>query len=377
MLRACFLSMLLPVLAQSASAQVNNQPIETVPRSTETAIDPYLPARDVMSDLQEIVTPNGIQETLEIEIGGIRQVLNIRGTDRDNPILLFLHGGPGATEMPVAWTFQRPWEDYFTVVHWDQRGAGKTYRINEADAVEPTLTPDQITSDAINVIQFLEGHLDQRKVFLLGHSWGSVIGLRVAMERPDLLHAYIGMGQIIDFLENEEVGTERVIAAAETSDKADAVGGLLDILPYPDEGQLSLEKTGLQRSWSVYLGGLAAYRKDADFYFHAPRLAPTHNADDREAMNDGSLYSISNLWPQVADVSFKDVETLEVPVIQFLGRHDMTTPPELTETWMADLQAPFKKQVWLEHSAHLGMIEQPGVVFMTLVNDVLPLAEAD
>jgi pimeloyl-ACP methyl ester carboxylesterase len=89
--------------------------------------DVYAPGRAVVAEIDKIVTPRGIDETFMATLGGARQVVNVRGADRNNPILIFVHGGPGAVEMPVAWAFQRPWEDYFTVVEWDQRGAGSSY----------------------------------------------------------------------------------------------------------------------------------------------------------------------------------------------------------------------------------------------------------
>ena len=103
-----------------------------------------------------------------------------------------------AVEMPVAWTFQRPWEDYFTVVQWDQRGAGRSYPLNDPKTLGPTLRPERYRDDAIELIEQLCKRYGKRKVFVVGHSWGSAIGLMVAQKRPDLLYAYIGMGQLID-----------------------------------------------------------------------------------------------------------------------------------------------------------------------------------
>ena len=105
--------------------------------------------------------------------------------------------------MPFAWSFQRPWEDFFTVVQWDQRGAGKSYALNDPRMIAPTMTLDRYRDDAIELIDYLKARYGKRKVFLLGHSWGSAVGLSVAIKRPDLLHAYIGMGQAIDFRAGE------------------------------------------------------------------------------------------------------------------------------------------------------------------------------
>jgi hypothetical protein len=97
--------------------------------------------------MRKIVTPEGIERLEKVRVGGIDQWISIRGLDRRNPILLMLHGGPGYTTMPLSWYFQRGWEEYFTVVQWDQRGSGKTYTSNDPAAVEPTLTLDQVNAD--------------------------------------------------------------------------------------------------------------------------------------------------------------------------------------------------------------------------------------
>lgn len=196
------------------------------------ATDGFAQARAIIADIQKIVTPNGIDETGIVTLGKARQVINIRGNDRANPVLLYIHGGPGSVEMPMAWSFQRPWEDYFTVVQWDQRGAGRSYALNDPATLAPTLTLERYRDDAIELIQYLQGHLGKDKVFVLGHSFGSAVGLAVAQRRPDLLHAYIGMGQLIDFRENERRGIADTLAKARARENADAVGALLAVSPY-------------------------------------------------------------------------------------------------------------------------------------------------
>ena len=114
----------------------------TSPVSAQQPPDPYAPAKAIVADINRIVTPNGVQENLVVTLGGAQQAINVRGADRANPILLYVHGGPGAVEMPFAWSFQRPWEDFFTVVQWDQRGAGKSYALNDPKALAPTMTLD-------------------------------------------------------------------------------------------------------------------------------------------------------------------------------------------------------------------------------------------
>lgn len=337
--------------------------------------DRYAPAREVLADIGRVVTPRGVQETFEVTLGGARQVVNVRGADRENPLLVFVHGGPGAVEMPIAWAFQRPWEDFFTVVQWDQRGAGRSYPLNDTKALAPTLTADRYRDDAIELIEQLRARYGKRKVFLLGHSWGSVVGLSVAAKRPDLLHAYIGMGQVIDFRENERQGYAWVLQRARADGNAEAVRELEALRPYPGDGAFDTAKMTTQRKWSVHYGALAAGRSNADFYFHSIRLSPEYQPADIQAWRDGSRFTIEAMFPQLSSLAFTDLARLEVPVVLLLGRHDYTTPSGIADAWLARLQAPAKRAIWLEHSAHLPMMEEPGRVLHALVEHVRPLAD--
>lgn len=332
-----------------------------------TAEDPYQPGRAIVADIGRIVTPKGVQEIFDVVLGGARQVVSVRGADRTNPLLIFIHGGPGAVEMPMAWTFQRPWEDYFTVVQWDQRGAGKSYPLNEPKTLAPTLKPERYRDDAIELIEQLTKKYGQKKVFLLGHSWGSIVGLSVAAKRPDLLHAYIGVGQVIDFRENERVGYAQTLELARKDGNTEAVRELEALKPYPGPGNFDVGKMTTERKWSIHYGGLAAGRQDADFYFHAPRISPDYSPADRKAWDEGSGFTIATMFPQLASVTFAAVRKLDVPVAFFLGRHDLTTPPSIAADWLARLDAPKKSAVWFEHSAHLPMIEEPGRTFVALL----------
>ncbi len=341
----------------------------------QTTPDPYAPAKEIVADIGRIVTPNGVQETFEVILGGARQVVNVRGADRNNPILIFIHGGPGAVEMPVAWAFQRPWEDYFTVVQWDQRGAGRSYPLNDPKTLAPTLRPERYRDDAIELIEQLCKRYGKRKVFIVGHSWGSAVGLMVAQKRPDLLYAYIGMGQLIDARANERLGYAWTLEQAQKEHNATAIRELEALQPYGGPGPLDVAKMTIERKWSVHYGALAAHRGVADFYFHAPRLSPEYTPADRQAWDDGSDFTIKTMWPLLADLDFTSVTRLRVPVILFLGRHDYTTPAVIADTWLKRLHAPRKTAVWLENSAHLMMLEEPGRVFAGLITYARPLVK--
>ena len=341
----------------------------------DEAADPYAPGRAIVGDIGRITAPNGVQDSFAAELGGTKQWVTVRGSDRDNPLLLYIHGGPAAPETPVAWAFQRPWEDFFTVVQWDQRAAGKSYRLNSPAKVAPTLSVDRYVDDAIELILLLRKKYEKQKIILVGHSWGTIIGLSVAMKRPHLLHAYVGVGSVINFRENERAGFEWTLAQAIEDGNEVAVKELEAIEPYPGSGDFDPEKTGVERKWSIHYGALSAYRDNAEYYFHAPRLSPEYTPRDIEAWGAGSALTIKTLFPKLATVSFDDVHRLETPIFLFVGRHDYTTPSSLAVEWLAQLRAPKKGVVWFENSAHLVPIEQPGRMLWALLTRVRPIAE--
>lgn len=335
--------------------------------------DLYSEGRAIITEASRIVTPQGIEETFVANIGELPHVVNVRGKDRSNPIIVFLHGGPGSTAMPVSWSFQQGWEDFFTVVHFDQRGAGRTFRLNGGAGLQSNPSADRYVADAIEVIEVIRQRYAKNKVVLLGHSWGSVIGLSVASRRPDLLHAYVGVGQLIDFRRNEEAGYAWTLAEAQRRGNLEAIRELQAIAPYPGDGPLSISSLVTERKWNTRFGGQIFGREDGSVYFDAVRLSPEYDARDRAAMNEGMDASGQALFPTMRQVSFWDVSDLEVPVVMLLGREDRVTSATLTQDWMSRLDAPVKEIVLFDNSAHFPMIEEPGKFLFTLVERVLPL----
>src|SRR5580658_10203202 len=170
----------------------------------QTAQTPENSARAIIAEAQAIA-PGGINERKAVDIGGIKQWISVRGNNPANPILLFIHGGPGSPMMPESWVFQRPWEDFFTVVQWDQRGSGKTFSAADRRP-DPSMTVEQMQADAEQLIDLLRLTYGKKKIFLVAHSFGSVLGVRIAQHRPDALYAYIGIGQVVNAIQNETVG---------------------------------------------------------------------------------------------------------------------------------------------------------------------------
>ena len=288
-------------------------------------------------------------------------------------ILIYIHGGPGAVEMPIAWGFQRPWEDFFTVVQWDQRGAGRSFPLNDPAALAPTLTVERYRDDTIELIELLRRKYGKHKVFLLGHSWGSIVGLSVAARRPDLLYAYIGMGQYIDPQASEQASYAWTLDQARKDGNTQAVHELEALQPYP--GAFESDRIDGERKWAVHYGGLFAGHSDGDFYFHMARVSPEYTPADRQAWGDGSAYTIKRVEPLVGRVSFDDLTRLDCPVFMFEGRHDELVPPAITAAWLDRLAAPKKAVVWFENSSHMMMVEEPGRMLAALLRYARPLAE--
>ncbi|MFC5742093.1 alpha/beta fold hydrolase [Dyella tabacisoli] len=328
----------------------------------------------ILAGNRQIVSPRGIDETVKVRIGGIDQWLSIRGKDRRNPILLFLHGGPASPAMPESYTFQTPWEDYFTVVQWDQRGAGKTYAANTEQAMAPGMTVDGMTDDAAQVVQYLRQRYDKQKVFLLGHSWGTVLGVHLAQLHPDWFYAYISVGQVVNGHRNEELGYAFALHEATAQGNDKAVSELQAIAPYPGT-KLTIDRVGVRSQWEMYYGGLAYGRHDFQFEGDAEELSPDYSKQDLDAIGKGSLFSLNHLLPALLSADFDHVTHFECPVIVYVGQHDYTTAHELTEKWFGDIHAPSKRLVMFADSAHMIMQEQPGRFLTHLVTDALPLAQ--
>ena len=148
------------------------------------------------------IKQDSITSLEKITLGGIKQTILIRGHDTKSPILLFLHGGPGFPEMDIAYKFQRKLEEHFIVVNWDQRGAGKSF---SKKIPRESMTIEQFISDAHELIRFLRERFDKEKIYLVGHSWGTTLGLLLTQRYPELFFAYVGIGQVVNALESEQI----------------------------------------------------------------------------------------------------------------------------------------------------------------------------
>jgi proline iminopeptidase len=331
----------------------------------------------IIADLRRIVTPNGVERMEKVRIGGIDQWVSIRGYDKRNPVLLMLHGGPGYVSMPTSWYFQRGWEEYFTVVQWDQRGAGKTYLESDPKKIARTMTIERMVADTEEMISWLRKEFGKDRIFVIGHSWGSVLGLKVAVRHPEWLHAYIGMGQGANVPESERRGWKFAMERARATSNETAIRELQSIAPYAEKGgeRIPLEHLYMQRKWVTFFGGAVSGRQRNDAEPAATLLAPEYTEADLSKMWEANDFSEKLLIPDVLTLDLSTITELKVPLILLEGRDDYNVSSSAAAEWFATVKAPSKKLVWFEHTAHEVMNEAPGRTLVALVNYALPIAE--
>jgi pimeloyl-ACP methyl ester carboxylesterase len=318
--------------------------------------------------------PNSIASLEKVKLGGVDQWLIIRGQNVDNPVLLFLSGGPGSSEVGRVLRFNQELEKHFVVVIWEQRGCAKSYpSLNPKSA----LTVDQYTSDVIELTNTLRERFDENKIYLVGHSWGTLIGTRAVQARPELFHAYIGTAQMVDVLETDQIIYQMMLEhSRQTGDTQ--FGQTLEKQgepPYFGKSPIWPYSTLFRREYEVFEAANIKdeeFRRDGDLMFLMLKQ-PEYGWLDR-------LYYILSLkdtfnvvYPQLQDFDFRlDATKLDLPVYLIQGRHDMNDPFQLPEEYFNLLEAPHKQMYFFEDSGH-GMIwEEADKFHDIMINTVLP-----
>ena len=335
-------------------------------------------AASILRQQQRDALEGGIHDDRYVTIGGIRQWISVRGRHADAPIVLFLHGGPGFSSIPTSWRFLQTWEENFVLVQWDQRGAAKTYEANPPNLIRPTMTVDRMLADAEDVTQYLRTTYLRPKIVLVGYSWGSILGVMLAQKHPDWYSVYVGMGQVVDFPNNERLGYEATLAAAQAAHDQAAVKTLQALAPFPDlsHPDRNIAKLVTERGLMAKYHGIVWHGEPTD-YDRLEELSPDDTAADLQARNNGILFSLHALWGQIETVSFTQSTHFELAVVFLHGRHDLNASAQLMSEWFPTLQAPSKKLVWFEDSGHYLYEEEPAKTLLVLTHDVLPLAIAD
>jgi len=306
---------------------------------------------------------SGIDESGFVKIGDIDQWIAIQGQDRANPVILYLHGGPGEAQSPFVDQF-KPWTRDFTVVNWDQRGAGKTYGRN--GAATPDMTLDRFVEDVIEIAQHLRTRLSQRKIILVAQSWGSILGVHAIKRRPDLFHAYVGTGQVVSI----------TVAFTDLADyarkKATETGDAVTLAELARADALSppLRRLGAMRhaskKWMLAEADKPYVRMIDDFKATATRYA----ADWVE----GGRFSGSSVGMTMAAEDLRALGTdMPVPVFVCQGRDDHITGFEPAQAWLDDARAPRKAFVALD-GGHYACFTNPDAFVGALNKYVRPLA---
>ena len=298
-----------------------------------------------------IFAETAIAELVAIDVNGDRQWLLIRGQDRRQPVLLFLHGGPGMPAMYLAHAFQRELERDFVMVHWDQRASGKSFR---ADIDPATLRMSQLLDDTEAVIEYLRERLDADKVLLVGHSHGSRLGALFARRHPELLHGFVGVGQVAD------AAQEAVLQDAFLRTRLSEFG-------LPEAAPI----TGADREELLFRAGSELHGRTSFLPLVLSGLKATeYNLVDTMNVAKGSSFSSRHMRYDVASGPLLSTEVaFTVPVAMVMGRHDMVTPVTLAEAYFAALAAPDKVWYLFDESAHFPFYEEP-VAFTNVMREL-------
>lgn len=302
----------------------------------------------------KIVSADGIESLEQIALGGVEQWTLIRGEDITKPILLWLHGGPGSTTMPLAAQHDDELIKDFVVVHWDQRGAGKSFA---SDLPKSSMTVEQFVADAIALTEQLVERFDAEKVYLIGHSWGTTIGTLAIHERPELFHAYVGVAQSVS-PDGDAIAYEWAMEQAAAQGNDSAQSALTRIGPPPWD---TLQDFGVLGTQISNLGGTGRNYTIID-YLRESALSPDYSLRDVLRYQQAQIFSLTTMLEngQLGTVDlFEQVGEIDVPVYFFQGRYDYNTPGELVERYHEQIDAPEKSLVWFEESAHFPHLEEP------------------
>jgi pimeloyl-ACP methyl ester carboxylesterase len=367
---------LVAFLSAAAAAQNPAPPKSAIPTASGFNDAAYQKLDQTLSFLRErnardyaIDSAKGTDEASYVSIGGIEQWVTIRGGDRSNPVLLFLHGGPGDVTNPWSFSMFAPWEAHFTVVQWDQRGAGRTFG-NSGPSVAPTITLDRMTQDGIELTEYLCKHLGKRKIILVAHSFGTILGLGMIRESPDLFFAYVGTGQVADETQNYAVAYDALLKKAQAVGNQQALDELKSVGPPPYTSGRGYQ---VQRKWANRFEG-------ADRFLYGTLglalVAPGYSVQDLNDVIDGESLSGDRLVPQTRTQTMKDLGLkFAIPIFFFEGTEDFTTPTELARKYLAGIQAPRKEFVPIP-GGHFAAFMNSDEFLKQLVAHVAPLGEA-
>ncbi len=321
----------------------------------------------------KIKSPNGISSLEEVILGGLKQWIFIRGMDQNNPVLLFLHGGPGAPLLGMSSSrkYDAKLIKHFTVVHWDQRGAGKSLN---SDIPVDSMTIDRFVKDCNELIDYLRNRLNTQKVFIVAHSGGTVIGIKTADKYSEKIHAYVGVAQVINEYEQQKVSYDFIVEEAKKSGDIGRQNTIKAIGPPPYESPKKfLKMAGYVGKYGGFMHGKSM--KDMIilmlYFLSSPEYSLLEGI--RTFRNKGFDFTINTMWEELKNVNLtKEIQSIRVPIYFFEGKYDVTTPTVVVEKFYKNLNAEKGKKLFIfENSGHMPMMEEKERYEELLINVVL------
>jgi pimeloyl-ACP methyl ester carboxylesterase len=320
------------------------------------------------SQLLQISTPNSITEYGYVKIGGIEQWITIRGEDRSNPILLFIHGGPASTYSIFSHCL-RAWEKHFTIVQWDQRGAGKTFSKNGKSG-SGKLSFDRLAQDGIELVEYLCRRLQHQKVILLASSAGSLTGIMMAKQRPDLFYAYVGTDQNVP--DPQHLSYQLVLDALSTTGNTRGVRLLEKLGPVRNNWK---RQDFTRMNQFIVKATRDVPNMISDLILPAMLASPDHSIKDIIDIFRGMTFSLECLFDELVDFNFEKIgNRFELPFFVFQGDSDILTPTATAKTWFDEIETPHKDFVLIRQAGHLACFAQTDQFLEELLKRVRPLA---
>lgn len=298
---------------------------------------------------------NSVAELIRLNLNGRKQWVSIRGADKNSPVLLFLAGGPGGTQMASVRHELAELEKHFVVVNWDQPGSGKSYYAERIKKI----TVDTYIQDGYALTQYLKERFSKEKIYLIGESWGSALGIFLIARYPESYHAFIGTGQMIDFAETERIDYYKALELAEENENTKLVKKLLANGEPPYYGKDLVWKSALYLNYLSEIMASEPGVHNPGYNTFRDIFSTEYGVLDKINFFRGVINTFNHVYRQLYEIDLrKDYAELDVPVYFFLGRYDLNAPTSLVEEYVQVLDAPDKEIVWFEHSAHNPWINE-------------------
>ena len=308
-------------------------------------------------------TPDGgINKSMYIDVNGSKQWINIYGKDKSNPVLLYLHGGPGSSTSHIDYVFTRKWADVYTIVTWDQRNCGKSYNSEQNNI---TLTKELFLKDGKELTEFILKYLSKKKLTILGHSWGSIYGANLVQEFPEYYDCFIGAGQLVDYLKNEETFKQEAILWAKDDEKT------LKLVNQLTPNNITMEHITARNvimrkyGYDMLVNGFD-YNIVTTIIFN-----PNYSIIDwiNYFKRDMNVYLDFLTSKEFTSFSLENRTDYQVPFYNINGDKDYQTNYKLAQKYFEEVNAPYKKIFLMKNMTH-GLLESDSEGFSKIIHQI-------